>query len=213
MTHQRVNIKQVLNEKNARDEVDRISRIREIRKFDTQGKFHAFSFDFETIYDLCNEDPAYDALAWHVDDMWHEACWCYVWGMFRGCIVLAVGAVEAGLKYRLREAGRLEDEENATFGTCIGKAQRCGVLPTQQRNAVTRAACELNVLRNNIIHANKARRNPESALSSEGSEHDRIEMGYGLCLIHEFRLGARDALKDSRAVLVYLKRHKVLPTS
>jgi len=122
MTRQRVNIKQVLNEKNARDEVDRISRIREIRKFDTQGKFHAFSFDFETIYDLDNEDPVYDALAWHVDDMWHEACWCYVWGMFRGCIVLAVGAVEAGLKYRLREAGQLEDEENATFGTCIDKA-------------------------------------------------------------------------------------------
>lgn len=212
MTRKRVNIKQVLNEKNARDEVDRISRIREIRKFDTQGKFHAFSFDFETNYDLDNEDPVYDALAWHVDDMWHEACWCYVWGMFRGCIVLAVGAIEAGLKYRLREAGQLEDEENATFGICIDKAQRCGVLPTQQRNAVTRAACELNILRNNIIHANKARRDPESALSSEDPEHDRIEMGHGLYLIHEFRLGARDALKDSRAVLVYLKRHKVHPT-
>jgi len=213
MIRKRINIKQVLREKNARDETDRISRIREIRKFDTQGKFHAFSFDFETIHDLDKEDPVYDALAWHVDDMWHEACWCYVWGMFRGCIVLAVGAVEAGLKYRLREAGQLEDEKNATFGTCIGNAQRCGVLPAQQQNPVTRAACELNTLRNNIIHANKARRDPESALSSDGLEHETVEMGHGLYLIHEFRPGARDALKDSRAVLVYLKRHKVHPMS
>jgi len=211
MTRQRVNIKQVLIDKNARDEANRISRIREILKLDTQGKFHAFLFDFETVRDLDNEDSVYDALAWHVGDMWNDACWCYVWGVFRGCIILAVGAVEAGLKYRLREACQLEDEENATFGNCIGRAQRCGVLPAQQRNPVVQSALKLNMVRNDIIHANRARRDPDGALSSNGPEHEVIDIGHGFHVIHEFRLGARDALKDSRSVLVHLKRHKIHP--
>ena len=209
MTRQRVNIKQVLSDINARDEANKISRIREIRRLDTQGKFHAFSFDFETVCDLDNEDAVYNALAWHIDDMWNEACWCYVWGVFRGCIILAVGAVEAGLKYRLREARQLEDEENATFGKCIRRARRCGVLPAQQRNQVVQSAIKLNIIRNDIIHANRARRNPESALSANGPEHEVIDVGHGLHAIREFRLGARDALKDSRSVLVHLRQHKM----
>lgn len=211
MTRQRMNIKQVLDEKNARDEQNRISRIREIRKLDNQGKFRAFFFDFETINDLDDEDPVYDALAWHVGDMWNEACWCYVWGNFRASIVVAVGAVEAGLKYRLREAGQLKDNEDATFGTCIGKAKECGVLPAQQTNPVLWSSRELNSLRNNIIHANKARRDPEGALSSEGHEHEIVDMGQGLHVVHEFQPGARVALKDCRTVLVYLRRHKACP--
>jgi hypothetical protein len=205
---QRTSIKQILIDKNARDEANRISRMREIRKLDTRGKFHAFSFDFETVRDLDNEDSVYDALAWHIDDMWNEACWCYVWGVFRGCITLAVGAVEASLKYRLREARQLEDEENATFGACINKARSCGVLPAQEQNPVVQAALKLNMVRNDIIHANRARRNPESALSLNGPEHEVINIGQDLHAIREFRLGARDALKDSRFVLVYLRRHK-----
>jgi hypothetical protein len=210
MTRQRINIKQALREKNTRDEADRISRIREIRKLDTQGKFHAFSFDFETVRDLDNEDAVYDALAWHIDEMWNEACWCYAWGLFRGCIVLAVGAVEAGLKYRLREAGRLEDGEDATFGRCIERAQRCGLLP-QQQNQVVQSVAKLNRVRNDIIHANRARRDPEGALSADGPEHEVVDLGYGLHTIHEFRFGARDALKDSRSVLAHLRRHKMHP--
>lgn len=209
MTRQRVDIKKILDERNSRDEQNRISRIREVRKLDREGKFSAFSFNFETMKDLDNEDPVYDALAWHLDDMWHEACWCYVWGTFRASIVAAVGAVEAGLKYRLREAGQLEDEENATFGTCIGKAQLCGVLPAEQADQVVRFSQELNALRNNIIHANKARRDPEGALSSEGPEHEIIDMGDGMQSIVEFQPGARMALKKSRTLLVYLRRHKV----
>lgn len=211
MTRPRVNIKQVLDERNARDEQGRISRIREIRKLDNQGKFHAFSFDFETTKDLDNEDAVYDALAWHVDGMWHEACWCYVWGTFRACIVLAVGAVEAGLKYRLREAGQLEDEKNATFGTCIDKAKQCGVLPAQQTNPVLQSLWELNRLRNDIIHANKARRDPDGALSSDGPEHEITNLGHGMQSVVEFQPGARVALNDSRTLLVYLRRYKVRP--
>lgn len=211
MTRQRINIKRALDDKNTRDEADRISRVREIRKLDRQGKFQAFSFDFETTHDLDKEDPVYDALAWHLDEMWHESCWCYVFGMFRGCIVLTVGAVEAGLKYRLREAGQLDDRENATFGTCICRARDCGLLPAQQGNPVLTSAFDLNTIRNSIIHANKARCEPEEALSSEGPEHEIIDAGQGLHLIHEFRPGARDALKHSRAILVYLRRHRVYP--
>jgi hypothetical protein len=212
MTRKRVNIKRVLREKNARDENSRISRIREIQILDTQGKLQAFSFNIETINDLDNEDPQYDALAWHLDDMWHEACWSYVWGMFRATIVMATGAVEAGLKYRLREVGQLEDEENATFGTCINKSQHCGVLPRLRTTRVIKASWDLNKLRNDIIHANEARRNPEGALSCEGHEHEIIEVGQGLSLVHEFKLGAKKALKDSRAVLVYLRRYKARPS-
>jgi hypothetical protein len=209
MSHRRINIRQTLQEKNTRDETDRILRIREIRKLGSQSKFQDFFFDFETIHDIDNEDPVYDALAWHVDAMWHEACWCYVWGMYRGCIVLAVGSVEAGLKYRLREAGQINDEERVTFGTCIRKGKDCGLLPLQQTNSVIISAMVLDTIRNDIIHANNARRNPGAALSSDSAEHEVIDMGHGLKLIHEFRLGAIDSLKNSRKVLLYLRHHKM----
>ena len=205
----RVDVRRALRHTNVRHEAARISRIREIRKLDTQGGFRAFLFDFETVSDLDNEDAVYDALAWHIQDMWYEACWCYVWGLFRGCIILAVGAVEAGLKYRLREAHQLEDGKNVTFGACIGQAKLCGVLPKRESNPVVRSALGLNTMRNDIVHANMARRDPESALSYSGPEHEVISIGHGLHTIDDFRLGARDALKDSRSVLNHLRRHKI----
>jgi hypothetical protein len=211
MTIRRINIERVLRERYARHEHDMISRIREVRKLDPQGKFHAFSFDFETIRDLDNQDPVYDALAWQVNEMWYEASWCYVQGMFRGSIVLAVGAVESGLKYRLREAGVLEDSTNATFGTCVGRAKDCGLFPAQEDSLITRSALALNEIRNDIIHANKARRDPQNALSSEGPEHEKIDIGEGIKIINKFRFGAIDALKYSRIVLRYLRRHKMRP--
>ena len=115
------------------------------------------------------------------------------------------------MKYRLRDACQLEDEENATFGNCMGRAQRCGVLPPQQGNPVIQSALNLNTVRNDIIHANRARRDSEAALSSSNPEHGVIDIGHGFHVIHDFRLGARDALKDSRAVFIHIKRYKINP--
>ena len=69
----------------------------------------------------------------------------------------------------------------------------------------------MNRLRNDIIHANKERRDPDGALSSDGPEHEIINLGHGMQSVVEFQPGARVALNDSRTLLVYLRRYKVRP--
>jgi len=212
MNRTHINIQQILEEKNSRESKNRISRIREIRKLGRQGEFRAFFFDIESKNDLEKEDARYDALAWYVDDMWHEACWSYVWGTFRSCVMVAACAVEGALKYKLLDtSGKID--ERMTLGGCINAAKKYGVFPQHETDPVLVSARHLLTLRNDLTHANRERRYPEVAISSDGPEHETIDLGGGIQSITPYRIGAIAALKDARQVLAYLKRRIVKRTS
>lgn len=100
-----------------------------------------------------------------------------------------------------------------TLGGCINAVKECGVFPRYETDPVLLSARHLLTLRNDLAHANKERKSPEAAISSDGPDHARIDLGGGMQSVIPFRIGAMAALKDARRVLAYLRRRTVKRTS
>jgi len=108
------------------------------------------------------------ALEDSVSRLWNEATWCYVYGQFRACIVLMATLLEATLKLEFEKRGIEYDQKRATLGRCIGKAKDEGVFPGE----IAEVADRINDRRNDVVHANIERQEPESILHHTGPEHE-----------------------------------------
>lgn len=164
------------------------------------------------------------ALETSIPATWEEAAWCYVYGRFSACIVLAAVLLEIALKYELLKGGF---PVSATLGRLIKKASDAKILPS---NLVSDAN-SVNARRNDIVHANIQTNRPESLLHHTGDEHEiepiedlsrnitkdgwltgdgetiAISFGTGRPVysrVLEFKRAAKSSLDEVKAILEFL---------
>jgi hypothetical protein len=164
------------------------------------------------------------ALEASIPATWEEAAWCYVYGRFSACIVLAAVLLEIALKYKLLNRGF---PVSPTLGRLIKKASDAKILPS---NLVSNAN-SVNARRNDIVHANIQTNRPESLLHHTGDEHEiepiedlsrnitkdgwltgdgetiAISFGAGQPVysrVLEFKRAAKSSLDEVKAILEFL---------
>jgi hypothetical protein len=164
------------------------------------------------------------ALETSIPATWEEAAWCYVYGRFSACIVLAAVLLEIALKYELLKRGL---PTSLTLGRIIQRASDANILPI---NLISKAN-SVNRRRNDIVHANIQKDRPESLLHHTGDEHEiepikdlsrnitkdgwltgdgeTIVISFGAAgptysRVHAFKLAARASLDDVKDILKFL---------
>lgn len=164
------------------------------------------------------------ALETSVVQTWEEATWCYVYGEFRGSILLSAAVLE--LVLRLEHLGRRYPVHRTTLGPLIRAARQKGII-TEDMELKAQA---INSRRNDVIHANIQTDRPTSLLQHSGSEHEveslqdasrnvteegwltgdgeTIEISFGrqhptYSRIHLFKSAARASILDLRQLLVF----------
>jgi len=105
------------------------------------------------------------ALETSIPRTWEEAAWCYVYGLYRACILLAATLLEIAIKYELY---RKEQSTSTTLGPLIQKCGKIGILA----EPMISLAKSINLRRNDVIHANIQTHRAESLLYHTGEEHE-----------------------------------------
>ena len=166
------------------------------------------------------------ALQDSISRLWNEAAMCYVDGQFRACIVLLATLLEAALKYELQRRD-IEFSKWLTLGQCIKICRERGILPSDENSPVATALFKVNQYRNDVVHANIERNDPNSVLNATGPEHEvkqiqqeskyikngAIALVYGetisfgqegFNIIYRYKIAARVTLECTGSVLRFL---------
>jgi len=144
-----------------------------------------------------------DALEEYADDLWHQTKWCYINKLFLSCIATSACTLESALKHQLINKTGIDREIG--LGTCITRCKNEGILPRNDDDEIVIAAHAVNQARNNIIHANYPRRDPEHVLFAEGDEHEKSDSGInGIQFMEYFKALAKNTLVNTNKVLKHL---------
>ena len=184
---------------------------------------------FEGPFQLESEEAKLHDLMQSVSRLWGEATWSYVYGNFRGCIVLLAMMVERLLKTELERRG----EKTGTLGHCIKLCRDVGILPASEDDETTRAILFINELRNDVVHARIELNQSRAIKYRSGSDHEEeeitdfsrnfVETEDGLAItgdgeelaisftgepsvkrIYQYKRAARDAIDASRKIVEYI---------
>lgn len=164
------------------------------------------------------------ALKSSIPRIWEEATWCYVYGNFSACIVMAAVLLEIALKYELFKIGF---SKSSTLGPIIKMAVKANILPED----LVSKANSIKERRNDIAHANVQTNRPKSLLHHTSNEHEiepvediskniakggwftgdgeTIMISFGesqpqYSRVHEFKRAARSSLDDVEIILKFL---------
>jgi len=146
------------------------------------------------------------ALEQYTQSMWYDAFGCYVHGSYPACVLLAASSLEGALKYKLHQV--IEDKKPIrkylTLDGCIKKSMAASILPNDRNHRITTAACRVQRMRDDLIHANKERWRPEIALYGTPREHEVTGLPGDMQIIEEYKTGARISLVYTGRVFGYL---------
>ena len=109
-----------------------------------------------------------------ISKLWEEATWSYVYGNFRGCIVLLAIMIERVLKLELEK--KEISAKGKKLGYCINLCKSNEIFPNEDNNNIVKAAKFINEIRNDVVHANIELNRPKSLLYHTGSEHEVEEI-------------------------------------
>ena len=146
------------------------------------------------------------ALEQYTQSMWWDAFWCYIYGSYPACVLLAASSLEGALKYKLHLV--IKDEKTIskylTLDRCIKRSMAEGILPNDKNHRITKAVSRVQRMRDALVHANRERWRPEAALYGTPREHEVTGSPRDMQIIEEYKRGARTSLVHTGRVLGYL---------